>query len=357
VRLRGVEMVQLEAAAKLVSERVAAVAGVADVHAPGALAAPGVHVAPRREDLLRFGVSASTVARALRSALGGLPVGRIVQGERQADVVVRLAGETDGDPLALAALPLEGTGGRALALGAVADVGVAPLRTAISHEDGVRTIVVRMDARGRALAKVAEDVEQTVAETPLPPGVYAEVGGEYAAARSARLRLIGLGALALLGIFVLLVIDFHSPRLAALTMVNVPLAFVGGIGAVLLGIGGRLSLGAIVGFVTVFGITIRNGIVLIAHLQNVQRERGGAPLDRATLVNASADRLAPIVMTALVTGIALVPLLALGGRAGGEIEQPMATVIVGGLLSSTWLNLFVVPLWYARAAAAARAYR
>ena len=335
----------------------AAVAGVVDVHAPGALAAPGVHVAPRREDLLRFGVPASTVARALRSALGGLPVGRIVQGERQADVVVRLAADTDGDPLALAALPLEGTGGRALALGAVADVGVAPLRTAIAHEDGVRTIVVRMDARGRALAAVAEDVERTVAATPLPPGVYAEVGGEYAAARAARLRLIALGALALLGIFVLLVIDFHSPRLAALTMVNVPLAFVGGIGAVLLGIGGRLSLGAIVGFVTVFGITIRNGIVLIAHLQQVQRERGGGPLDRATLVTASADRLAPIVMTALVTGIALVPLLALGGRAGGEIEQPMATVIVGGLLSSTWLNLFVVPLWYARAAAAARAYR
>ena len=154
----------------------------------------------------------------------------------------------------------------------------------------------------------------------------------------------------------LLVVDFRSPRLAALTMVNVPLAFVGGIAAVLLGAGGRLSLGAIVGFVTVFGITIRNGIVLIAHFRRVERERG-TTLDRATLVSAAGDRLAPIVMTALVTGIALVPLLALGGRAGGEVEQPMATVIVGGLVSSTWLNLFVVPLWYARAAGAARASR
>src|SRR6185295_12679306 len=144
----------------------------------------------------------------------------------------------------------------------------------------------------------------------------------------------------------LLLIDFGSLRLAALTMVNVPLAFVGGVVAVLLG-GGRLSLGAIVGFVTVFGITIRNGIVLVAHFQHVRAELG-RPLTAAEIAAAAADRLAPILMTALVTGIALLPLLALGGRAGGEIEQPMALVIVGGLVTSTWLNLFVVPLSYGR---------
>jgi len=145
---------------------------------------------------------------------------------------------------------------------------------------------------------------------------------------------------------VLLVLDLGSPRLAAITLVNVPLAFVGGVAAVLLGAGGRLSLGAIVGFVSVFGITIRNGIVLVAHYLRVERELA-RPLTPAEIARASADRLAPILMTALVTGTALLPLLALGGRAGGEIEQPMALVIVGGLLSSTWLNLFVVPLWYA----------
>src|SRR5205814_1070218 len=139
-----------------------------------------------------------------------------------------------------------------------------------------------------------------------PAGVYAEVGGEYQAAAAARTRLLGLGGLALLGIFVLLVLDFGSVRLAGLTMVNVPLAFVGGVVAVLLGAGGRLSLGAIVGFVTVFGITIRNGIVLVAHFLHVEEARGG-PLDRAAVVAAAADRLAPILMTALTTGIAPVP--------------------------------------------------
>jgi Cu/Ag efflux pump CusA len=137
-------------------------------------------------------------------------------------------------------------------------------------------------------------------------------------------------------------------RLAALTMVNVPLAFVGGVAAVLAGAGGALSLGAIVGFVTVFGITLRNGIVLVAHFRRVEHERGAA-LTVDELAAAAADRLAPILMTALVTGIALLPLLALGGRPGGEIEHPMALVILGGLFTSTWLNLFVVPAWYARA--------
>jgi len=322
---------------------------VADLHAPGALAASGIRVKPRRADLLGQQVSAAAVERALRAALGGLPVGRIVEGERQADVVLRIAADGVLDPERLARLPILGEHGRVLPLGAVADVERAPLRTAITHEDGVRTVLVRLDARGRALEAVAHDVARAVAAARLPAGVYAEVGGEYAAAAAARTRLVGLGALALLGIFVLLVVDFGSTRLAALTMVNVPLAFVGGLAAVLLGAGGRLSLGAIVGFVTVFGITIRNGIVLVAHFLHVEEARGG-PLDRAAVVAAAADRLAPILMTALTTGIALVPLLLLGGRAGGEVEQPMALVIVGGLVSSTWLNLFVVPVWYARRA-------
>ena len=347
VRLRGPDLVALEQAATAVSQRLSGVPGAVDVHAEGALAAPGIRVRPRRDDLLRLGLSAAAVERAIRSALGGLPVGRVVEAGRQADVVLYVAAADD--PARLARLPITAAGSRVVALGSVADIDLGPLRADIAHEDGVRTVAVRLNVRGRSLEAVAHDVARAVAAAPLPAGVYAEVGGEYAAAAAARTRLLGLGALALLGIFVLLVVDFGSARLAGLTMVNVPLAFVGGLAAVLLGAGGRLSLGAIVGFVTVFGITIRNGIVLVAHFLHLERERGGA-LDRPALVAGAADRLAPILMTALTTGIALVPLLLLGGRAGGEIEQPMALVIVGGLVSSTWLNLFVVPLWYARRA-------
>ena len=350
VRLRGTELASLEQAAVTVSERLRAVPGAVDVHARGALTAPGVHIRPRRDDLLRLAVPAATVERALRSAFGGVALGHVIEEERQADVVLRLATDVSNDPVRLARLPITASGGRVVPLGAVADVDVAPLRTAIAHEDGGRIIVVRLDARGRPLEAVARDVDRTVTATPLPPGIYAEVGGEYAAAQAARQRLLGLGALALLGIFALLLFDFGSARLAGLTMVNVPLAFVGGLGAVFLGTHGRLSLGAIVGFVTVFGITIRNGIVLIAHFRHMERERGRR-LDLTELAQAAANRLAPILMTALTTGIALLPLLALSGRAGGEIEQPMAVVIVGGLVTSTFLNLFVVPVWYGRAIA------
>ena len=347
VRLRGPDLLGLEQGARLLASRLSAVPGAVSVHATGALAAPGVRVRPRRDDLLRLGVPATTLERAVQSIFGGVLVGRLVEGARQADVIVRL--DPVSDPDRLGRLPVFSGAAGVVSLATVADVERGPLRAEITHEDGMRTLVVRLDVAGRPLQSVAGDVAQLVANTPLPAGIYAEVGGEYAAARAARRRLLGLAGLALLGIFALLVLDLGTARLAGLTMVNVPLAFVGGIAAVLIGGGGRLSLGAIVGFVTVFGITIRNGIVLVAHFQHVEREQGQA-LDPAGTVRAAGDRLAPILMTALVTGIALLPLLALGGRAGGEIEQPMALVIVGGLVSSTWLNLFVVPLWYARAA-------
>jgi len=344
VRLRGPDVFAIEQAATALAARLAAVPGATDVRAEGALSAPGLRVRPRRADLLRLGVSGSAVERAMRSALGGLPVARVVDGTRQADVVLRVAAADD--PARLGRLPVPTARGGIVALASVADVEIGPLRADITHEDGVRTGIVRVNVAGRPLAAVARDVAQATRAFSLPRGVYAEVGGEYAAASAARRRLLGLGALALVGIFALLLVDFGSVRLAALTMVNVPLAFVGGVVAVLVGGGGRLSLGAIVGFVTIFGITIRNGIVLVAHFLHVEAEHGRA-LDRAALVEAAADRLAPILMTALATAIALVPLLLLGGRAGGEIEQPMALVIVGGLVTSTWLNLFVVPLWYA----------
>jgi CzcA family heavy metal efflux pump len=348
VRVRGAELGAIEAGTRTLLERIAAVPGAVDVHAAGAYSSPGLRVRPRRDDLLRLGVSTASVGRAIRSVLGGEPVGRLVQGQRQADVVLRVADDVGRDPARFARLAIPTAGGGTVAVASVADVEPAPLRALIVHEDTVRTVPIRLDARGRSLAAVATDVDAAVRATPLPAGVYAETSGEYTEAAAARRRLFGLGALSLVGIFVLLVVDFRSMRLAALTMVNVPLAFVGGLAAVLLGAGGQLSLGSIVGFVTVFGITVRNGIVLIAHFRHVEAEHGRA-LDRAELVAAAVDRLAPILMTALVTGIALLPLLFLGGSAGGEIEQPLALVIVGGLATSTWLNLFVVPSWYARA--------
>ncbi len=346
VRVHGADLGGLDEAAKTLAGQLRSVPGAVDVQAESLLAAPGIRVQPRRDALLDAGLPATTIQQALRAGLGGLPVARVVRRDQQADLTVALADDVARDPQRLAHLPLVTRNGRMIPLGAVARVAAADVRGAVVHEDGVRTARIRLDVRGRSLEAVATDVERTVATMPLPSGIYAEVGGEYAAARAARRRLLGLGALAAVGIVVLLLIDFRSWRLATLTLVNLPLAFVGGIGAIVLGAAGRLSLGAIVGFVTVFGLTLRNGIVLIAHFEQLRRE-GGARLDHASLARGAGDRLAPILMTALVTGIALVPLILLGGHAGGEIEHPLAVVVVGGLVTSTLLNLLLVPTLYA----------
>ena len=161
VRLRGADLVALEQAAATLSERLAAVPGAVDVRAEGALAAPGIRVRPRRDDLLRLGVPAGALERAMRSALGGVPVGRVVEAERQADVVVRVAAAAD--PARLARLPVAAAGGRVVALGSLADVDLGPLRAEIAHEDGVRTVAVRLNVRARALEAVARDVEGALA--------------------------------------------------------------------------------------------------------------------------------------------------------------------------------------------------
>ncbi len=346
VRVHGADLGALEEAARALAGRLQGVPGAVDVQAESLLAAPGVRVQPRRDALLGAGLPATAIEQALRAELGGLPVARVVRHEQQADLAVALADDVTRDPQRLARLPLVARNGQVVPLGAVAWVDAVDVRGVVVHEDGVRTVRIRLDVRDRALAAVAADVERMVATTSLPPGVYAEVGGEYAAAEAARRRLLGFGGLAAAGIIVLLLIDFRSARLTGLTLINLPLAFVGGIGAIVLGAAGRLSLGAIVGFVTVFGLTLRNGIVLIAHFEQLRRERG-APLDDRSLASGAGDRLAPVLMTALVTGIALVPLILLGGHAGGEIEHPLAVVVVGGLVTSTLLNLLLVPTLYA----------
>src|SRR5881628_1406299 len=171
VRLRGPDLAALEQAATAVSQRLSGVPVAVDVHAEGALAAPGIRVRPRRDDLLRLGMSAAAVERAIRSALGGLPVGRVVEAGRQADVVLYVAAADD--PARLARLPITAAGSRVVALGSVADIDLGPLRADIAHEDGVRTVAVRLNVRGRSLEAVAHDVARAVAAAPLPAGIYA----------------------------------------------------------------------------------------------------------------------------------------------------------------------------------------
>jgi Cu/Ag efflux pump CusA len=199
---------------------------------------------------------------------------------------------------------------------------------------------------GRDLGSVARDVEETVENVDFPLGYHAEVLGEYKERQTAQKRLLLYGIGAAIAIFLLLQASFRSFRLATLSFVTLPMALVGGALAAWLG-GGILSLGSLVGFYTVFGIAARNGILMINHFQHLEEEEG-MPFGPGLVLRGALERLSPILMTTLATGLALVPLVISGDVPGHEIEHPLAVVVVGGLITSTLLNLLVVPALYLR---------
>jgi Cu/Ag efflux pump CusA len=220
-------------------------------------------------------------------------------------------------------------------------------RALIAHDGTSRRALVHCNVRGRDVQRFVEELREAVRrEVPRPQGYVFEYGGEAQAATAARRELLWLSAAVLVGIAVLLYAAFESWRLLVLVLCNLPFAFVGGIAIVFLS-GGWLSIGALVGFVTLFGISIRNSIMLISHYQHLVQEEG-QPWDQATVLRGAAERLGPILMTALVTALGLLPIALGGATAGREVEQPMALVILGGLVTSTVLNLLVLPTLVAR---------
>jgi Cu/Ag efflux pump CusA len=210
-----------------------------------------------------------------------------------------------------------------------------------------RRIDVTCDiSSGSDLGSVAREIEKRVGAISFDRGYHPEFLGEYAARQASRNRLLAFTGLSLLGIMLLLYNDFRAPGLVVLVAASLPFALVGGVLATML-TGGVLSLGSLVGFVTVLGIAARNGIMLVSHYRHLETEEG-LEFSPETIVKGSGERLAPILMTALATGLALLPIVLGGNRPGHEIEHPLAVVILGGLVTSTILNLFLMPSLYIR---------
>jgi Cu/Ag efflux pump CusA len=228
----------------------------------------------------------------------------------------------------------------------VADIQIVPAPNEIKREGASRRLDITCNVKaGRDLGSVAQEIERKVKEMPFERGYHPEFLGEYASLKESRRRLFALAGLSLVGILLLLQVDFRSWKLTLLVFYTIPFALVGGVvGAFLQG--GIVSLGSLVGFVTVLGIAARNGIMLVSHYRHLE-EVEGEPFGRALVLRGSIERLSPILMTALATGLALVPLIVSGNKPGHEIEYPMAVVILGGLITSTVLNLFLLPPIYA----------
>ena len=307
---------------------------------------PQIEVRYRPEKAQLVGVSPADVRRAATSLVQGTKVGEIYEDQKIFDVVVWGSPEVRDSVSAIREVGLQTPGGGIVPLEAAADVVVAPTPNEITRERGSRRIDVTCNVRGRALGAVAQDIQAALGGVNFPAEYHAELLGEYAAQAESRNRLLTLAAFALLGIFLLLFVDFGEVRPAVLVFVTLPFALVGGVLAALLS-GGVLSLGSLVGFVSVLGIAARNGIMLISHYRHLEAQEG-LPWGRELILRGAEERLAPILMTALVTALALLPVVINGSAAGHEIEHPMAVVILGGLATSTLLNLLLLPALYAK---------
>jgi CzcA family heavy metal efflux pump len=346
VKIFGPDLAVLRGLAARAQTLLATVPGIVDVSNQEQASVPELVIDFDRAALPRYGLTPASLSRTVEALFQGTEAGEIVEQGVVSRVVVRFPERLRESRDELIALPVPTPSGQTVRLGDVArprfDLGPGLVR----RENVERVAMITANISGADLTGTVEKVQNALeAGLELPPGYRIAYGGQFEeAARSVR-NLAVLSGLVLIGMYGLLFLAFRSHRAALIVLVNLPLALVGGVFAVALA-GGVLSIASLVGFITLFGIATRNGVLLVSHYQHLMAEEG---LPRAAaVVQGSQERLAPVLMTALTAGLALIPLVLAGGQPGNEIQSPMAQVILGGLLTSTFLNLVLVPVLFSR---------
>jgi Cu/Ag efflux pump CusA len=344
VRIYGSELGTLQQKAKEVGDKLAQVEGITDLKVQPQILVPQVEVKFRPEAGARFGLTAADVRLAVNVLVNGRKAGEIYQEQKIFDVVVQGRPELRHDVEKIRDLMIDVPAGGQVPLKEVAEVFIASTPNEITRESSSRRIDVTCNTRGKDLGTVAREIEATLASVSFPAGYHPEILGEYAERQQSQTRLYSLGLLSLLGIFLILYADFLSYRLAGIIMLTLPFALTGCIFASVLS-GGVLSLGSLVGFVTVLGVAARNSIMLISHYRHLEQEEG-LPFGRELVIQGALERMVPILMTASAAALALLPIVIGGNQPGQEIEYPMAVIILGGLTTSALLNLFFLPAIY-----------
>ena len=326
---------------------ISGVPGVVDLSLEQQMDVPFVRFVLNRQAIGRYGLRADDIAEAVETSFSGATVGRIFDRGTAFDLVVKFDPESQADFDRLADLPIDTPNGGPVPIRVLADVRREEGPNMILRENIQRRIVISCNVAGRDLGSVVEDIRTAVAQgVPMPVGYRVEYGGQFESEQSASRRLLILGVGVIAGLFMLLVLAFGRARDALLVMLNLPLALIGGVAGVFLA-GGVLSVASMIGFITLFGIATRNGIMLVSHIHHLIGEEGVTDF-REAVERGARERLVPILMTAMAAGLALIPLALGGGKAGSEIQTPMAIVILCGLTSSTLLNMVVVPTLYLR---------
>jgi HME family heavy-metal exporter len=348
VKLFGDDLGILRAKANEMQAAIAGVPGVKDLIVEQQVEIPQLQITLDKPQLARHGLTSAAVNEFIETAMNGRVVSEIVQGERKFDLVVRLAEEYRRDPEELRRLSINLPGGGRVPLSTLAEIAPGSGPNTINRENVRRRIVVQCNTAGRDLAGVVTDIQARLApiQASLPTGYFIEYGGQFESQKSAT-RMIGLLSLiSLVGMFLALYTLFHSVNLALQVLAALPMAAIGAVTALVV-TGQSLTVASLVGFISLAGIASRNGILLIAHYLHLVKYEGEG-FTPAMIERAGKERLAPMLMTALCAGIALAPLVFAAGEPGKEILYPVATVILGGLISSTLLDFFVRPALFWR---------
>lgn len=352
IKVFGDNLNELFALGNRIKAATADVPGFVDVMVEQQIERPQLQIKPRRMLLSQWGITPAQFTQTVETALAGSVVSEVYEGERTFDITLKFDSVSRSSMEGIAGILLDGrnAAGEAVKvpLGDVAELVSTAGPNTINRENVSRKLVVSGNVEGADLGSVVEQIQQRIAErVPLPEGYHIEYGGQFESAASASRTLLLTSLLAILVVFMLLYNEFKDMRLTGVVLLNLPLAIIGGVVSIWC-TSGIVSIPSIIGFISLFGIATRNGILLISRYRHLACEAEGAALSlREQILHGSMDRLNPIIMTALTSGLALIPLALNGDLPGNEIQSPMAIVILGGLLTSTLLNLFVVPVVYA----------
>ena len=343
IKIFGSDLNKLFAIGNQIKASIAGINGLVDLNVEQQIEVPQIQIRANRDLLATYGISMNQFNEFIDLSFGGEKLSDIYEGQRRFDLVLRLNKDYTETVEGIRASLIDTYDGKKVPLEQVADIVSVTGPSSISRENVQRKIVVSANVSGRDIRSVVNDIQNNIREkVALPEGYRVEYGGQFESEARASRTLLVTSVIAIFIIFLLLYQEFRNFKLAGIVLLNLPLALIGGVFSIFF-TSGVLSIPAIIGFITLFCIATRNGILLLSKYENMQKHR--SPLFQ-TLIKGSSDRLSPILMTALTAALALIPLAVRGDLSGNEIQSPMAKVILGGLLTSTLLNLYIVPIVY-----------
>jgi Cu(I)/Ag(I) efflux system membrane protein CusA/SilA len=342
IKLFGTDLNNLFALGNQIKASIEAINGVADLNVEQQVERPQIRIEPKRELLAKYGVTLPEFAEIVQVMLAGEVVSQVYEGNQSFDLTLKVNDESRETAGRIKNLTVD-AGGRKIPLSHIAEITSSTGPNTINRENVMRKIVISANVAGRDLRSVVRDMQKAInKDVLLPEGYHIEYGGQFESEQAASRTLLIASVFSVLVIFLLLFNQFKNVTQSAVILLNLPLALIGGVFTIFF-TGGVISIPAIIGFISLFGIATRNGMLLMSRYNDLQSE--GLPA-KESVIRGSSDRLNPILMTALTSGLALIPLALGGDLPGNEIQSPMAKVILGGLLTSTFLNGFIIPITY-----------